>query len=376
MTASRRAEEKRRLAALGFIQFEVRSGDPEANLHSLAVALERLHPPADSLLVLPELWATGFCYERLGQIARPLAGVRAEFARLAARYRVLLAGSLPEAIGGGKRWYNTLQVDGPEGPLGRYRKTHPFPGEERAFDASLVPPRPLSTPWGRLGCLVCYDIRFPELARLQAMQGADFLLCPAQWPLARLSHLHALAVARAIENQTYVVVCNALGSNNGVPLGGGSLLVAPDGRVLALADDRPAAMAVMIDWALVEEARRPFRSFPMAPLLTTAADKVAPFAVAMDELAARALAGQRLVSCRLPVAETLPRCPLARLEALRRQGDFLVVALVGAAADVAALQVAALACVDMVVALGEGQDEEQERLRLACLALPFHPGPG
>ncbi len=375
MKASRRAGDKRRLAAVGFLQFAVCPADPEANLHSLAIALESLHPAADSLLVLPELWATGFCYERLGQLARPLAGVRAEVLRLAARYHVLLAGSLPEAIDGGKRCYNTLQLDGPEGPLGCYRKTHPFPGEERAFDASLAPPRPLSTPWGSLGCLVCYDLRFPELARLQAMQGADLFLCPAQWPRARLSHLHALAVARAIENQAYMVVCNALGSNNGIPLGGGSLIVAPDGTVLSLADERPAATAVAIDWGLVEEARRPFRSFPVAPLLGTAADKVVPLAAAMDELAARAWAGQRIVCCRLLEAETLPYCPMTRLEALRRQGDFLVVAVVGANAAAVALHVAALACVDMVVALGEGQEEEQERLRRTCLVQPFHAGP-
>lgn len=349
------------LRHLGFVQFEVQLGCPEDNLASLIEALQRLQPPPNTLLLLPELWGTGFAYRHLAELLPVVGTLLNELQCLARRYRLLLAGSLPEAGVDHGRYFNTLSVVGEEGVIGSYRKTYPFPGEEIAFDGNLAPPRPVPTPLANFGCMVCYDLRFPDIARQQMMQGADYLLCSAQWPEARLSHLHALAMARAIENQTYLVACNAVGNNGAISLGGGSLIVAPDGQVVARGGDRPQAEVVEVRRQLLEQARGSFRSFPVASLPAMVEDKLVDADKCLALLAARRRAGQRLISLRWHGAAIPEVLPVEALQAARRSGDFLVVGVDAAIADDQRRLLAALACVDLVVAV-DGMDGVQQRI--------------
>lgn len=346
------------LSHLGFVQFEVVPGNPSANLARLTAKLQQLQPPPRSLLLLPELWGTGFTYGRLGQLLPEVEQLLKEVQRLAAQFDILLAGSLPEAVPGGTLFFNTLWLVGAEGVIGRVRKTHLFPGEEIAFVPSTEVPSPLHTPMGNVGAMICYDLRFPDIARRQTMQGADCLICAAQWPAARLSHLHALAVARAIENQTYVAVCNGVGKNGEVPLGGGSVIVAPDGKILALAGNRPQAEVVKVDWQLVQEARSVFRSFSVDPMPARVRDKLVDITTCRQRLAARRRAGQRLVYCRCDGMDDTKTIPVALLETARSHGDYLVVAVGDSIAVGDRLLLAALACVDMVVEGPISKEEE------------------
>jgi D-glycero-beta-D-manno-heptose 1-phosphate adenylyltransferase len=358
------------LSHLGFVQFEVVPGNPSANLARLVETLQQLQPPPFSLLVLPELWGTGFAYGRLGPLLPEIEWLLKELQTLAARFNMLLAGSLPEAAPGSTLFFNTLWLVGAEGVIGRVRKTHLFPGEEIAFVASTEVPTPVKTPLGSFGAMICYDLRFPDIARLQAMQGADWLICAAQWPAARLSHLRDLAVARAIENQTYLAVCNGVGMNGEVPLGGGSLIVAPDGNILAAGGNGPQAEVVKVHWQSVQEARAVFRSFSVDPAPARVKDKLVDITACLDRLAARRRAGQRLVYCRWDGGDETRTIPIPLLEAARNRGDFLIVAVGESIAAGDRVLLAALACVDMVVE-GAFSREAEEWVCRNCLVESF-----
>jgi predicted amidohydrolase len=248
----------------GFLQFSVAAGAPADNLSRIRQGLARLAPAAPGLVVLPELWATGFAYETLPELARRTPELLEELRELAARHHLHLAGSLPEALEG--CFYNTLFITGPAGTIGRYRKQRLFApmAEDRHFTAGANP-RPLETPFGRAGALVCYDLRFPELARAQAALGAEFFLITAQWPALRLAHWRTLAQARAIENQAYVIACNRCGITDDTEFGGHSLIVAPDGVILREAGSGEEAAGLMLDPGLVAAVRNRFNTAVPVP---------------------------------------------------------------------------------------------------------------
>ncbi|OGQ95246.1 MAG: hypothetical protein A2521_03670 [Deltaproteobacteria bacterium RIFOXYD12_FULL_57_12] len=253
--------------AAGFLQFDVVAGDLDANLRTVKSGLAELAASTDqqpTLMVLPELWTSGFDYERLPDIAGQTPAVLAELHELAAEYRITLAGSLPERAAG--RYYNTLFVTGPEGQLGSYRKQRLFaPMAEDTFFSPGEGFIPIDTAHGRLACLVCFDLRFPELTRAQTAKGATLLVIAAQWPMARKAHWQTLVRARAIENQMYVIAANRCGTTNDTEFAGHSLIVAPDGVILHEARATDEWAVVSLDPELTATVRRRFSTVPAMP---------------------------------------------------------------------------------------------------------------
>jgi D-glycero-beta-D-manno-heptose 1-phosphate adenylyltransferase len=361
----------------GFLQFPVALGDPEANLARVRAGLARLAPKGPGLIVLPELWATGFAYEELPSLAARTPALLAELAELARRSAIHLAGSLPEEEEG--RIYNSLFVTGPAGTVGRYRKQRLFApmAEDRHFCAG-EDPRPIDTPFGRLGALVCYDLRFAELARMQAAQGAGLFAISAEWPAVRLGHWRTLVQARAIENQSFVIACNCCGVTREIGFGGHSLIVAPDGAILHEAGEEQEEAGVMLTPARVAEVRGRFNTAAPTPYGAPDGGKV----VSLSELEAirrrcREL-GRKAVFTN-GCFDILHVGHVSYLEAARRQGDLLIVGLnsdasvraikgpsrpVNREADRARL-LAALGCVDYVVLF-----EEETPARLIATLLP------
>ena len=111
---------------------------------------------------------------------------------------------------------------------------------------------------GRLALSTCYDLRFPELFRAQVDDGSQLFLVAAAWPLARLEHWQLLLRARALENQSFLLACNAAGRQGEVELAGRSAVVDPWGTVLAEAGDGPETLTVEIDPDLAVRARKEF----------------------------------------------------------------------------------------------------------------------
>lgn len=366
---------------LAVLQFPIDLAEPAKNLDKVRAGLESLNPTAGTLIVLPEMWPTGFAYGRYAELAADTDRILGELAGLAGRYDCLLAGSQPELVVGARQshLYNTLYVVGTAGILGAYRKQQifVFGGEGEAFTAGSEP-RPIVTPWGRIGCLVCYDLRFPQLARSQCQQGADLLICSAQWPALRREQWRVLLRARAMENQTFLVASNGCGTVDGVDLGGCSAIIDPEGEVLFEAGDESCAEVRSASWQVRQAYRTRFNSFAVASYPFDDAAKICDSAAdCLALVSARKAVGQRLVYC----AVGRNPCGTDDLEALqqaRRQGDFLLVGLLPAEADDPEGQgeadrsagrigdilrsLAALGCVDAVCSLEDFSAEDLLRL--------------
>ena len=354
----------------GYLQIDVKLGDVAANLHQVEKALHRLAPPAPGIVVLPELWAAGFDYANLKELAGRTPALLAALKELAARYQIHLAGSLPEAVtgaGGEPAFRNTMFITGPHGTIGGRPKQHLFGPilEDRHFAAGNAA-RPVVSPLGRLATLVCYDLRFPEAARAQAAQGAGLLLVAAQWPLARKAHWRTLLKARAIENQIFVVAANCCGSTADLIYAGHSLIIAPDGSVLAEAGAGPAEGGVHLDPALLAASRARFNTVAARPYPRHDRDKIVSRRQ-IGEIARRAQAlGQKVVFTN-GCFDILHAGHATYLEAARQAGDCLIVGL-NSDASVKSLQgpdrpcnrqedrarlLAGLGCVDFVVLFEE-----------------------
>jgi predicted amidohydrolase len=184
------------------------------------------------VLVFPELFITGFCYDQAPE--EPPHHSLEPFMILAQDHSCLIVGSLMS----GK--YNMGFCLGPD-DIQFQPKIHPFDQEKQHF---LGGDRisPMKTKWGKVGLEICYDLRFPEVARSLALQGADFLVTIGQFPAARRRHWRVLCLARAMENQLLHLACNWANA-------GGSLIVDARGQVQAEADQGEEVIFGEIDLA-------------------------------------------------------------------------------------------------------------------------------
>ena len=241
------------------MQMDVVTGDREAN----RATVERLVAEAvkgDSspdVVVLPELWSTGYALNRAQELAFPQGADDAAFlGRLAVRHHVAFAGGSVLSERGGL-FYNRAQVVNRDGVyVAGYDKIHLFRlmGEDRYLAPGME--RCLFELGGlRCSMVVCYDIRFCELTRRLAVDGAEVLFVSAQWPSPRREHWETLLRARAVENQMYVVACNRCGKNSKETFAGSSMIIAPDGEVLAHAGDGEAVLCADVDIERVRSTR-------------------------------------------------------------------------------------------------------------------------
>lgn len=224
-------ESMKRITA-GCCQFDVFPGDVDRNMSLVESRLPQFAEAGCNLLVLPEMWSCSFAYPTLREMAARTPEVLRRVEEWAAGYGMVLVGSLPEAADGQN--YNTsFVVDATGKVVGKYRKAHLFSllGEHLHFGRGESP-LVCSTAAGSIGVMICYDLRFPELARRLALDGAEILCVSAQWPRERIDHWSALLRARAIENQLFVVACNGSGTENGLQFGGSSSIISPTGAVL------------------------------------------------------------------------------------------------------------------------------------------------
>lgn len=222
------------------MQMDVVKGDRAANratVRRLTAEAVRLCSP--DVIVLPELWSTGYALEHAAELATPHGEADAAFLGvLAGEFGVAFAGGSVLASRG-DRIFNRAQVIDRSGRyLASYDKIHLFRlmDEDRYLAAGDT--RCLFS-LGGMTCasIICYDLRFCELARKLAVDGAELLFVSAEWPSPRVEHWRTLLRARAIENQMFVVACNRCGATDGTVFAGRSAIIAPDGTVLAEAGD-------------------------------------------------------------------------------------------------------------------------------------------
>jgi predicted amidohydrolase len=169
-----------------------------------------------------------------------------------------IAGSVPEKLAGADRPHNTLLLAGPKGELHRYRKIHPFScaGEHKHYRAGeeFVT---LDLEGLRLTLFICYDLRFADEFWATAKE-TDAYLVVANWPEPRRHHWMALLLARAIENQAYVVGVNRVGRDSKLRYTGDSRIIDPAGNILAAASEGETLLLAEVDPEVVRKTRVAF----------------------------------------------------------------------------------------------------------------------
>ena len=245
---------------IALAQMAIALGRPQENQRAAEDLADRAAAQGADLLVLPELWTTGYNLDRAGEYAAPLdSGHFSLMAALARAHQLYVAGTALEVNPGGKP-YNTAALYGPDGRLvGAYRKVHlwaPLGEVEHLSPGEAMPAFDL--PWGRAAMAICYDLRFPELWRRLADTGAQLVLIPAEWPTQRVEHWQLLLRARAVENQFFVAGCNRAGANADGEFGGHSAVVDPWARVLGDAGPEPGLLVTTVELDEVARARRLF----------------------------------------------------------------------------------------------------------------------
>ncbi|MHC1630813.1 MAG: nitrilase-related carbon-nitrogen hydrolase [Methanotrichaceae archaeon] len=224
------------------IQLKIQSCQKENNLCHAMLMTEKAVDQGAEIIVLPELFLTGFCYDQSVSDNPPYPSLDL-LRSFVQEHNCMMIGSL---ISGRLNLGFCLEPE----KIGFQAKIHPFGQEKEYFDGGSHI-SPIDTSWGKVGLEICYDLRFPEMARKLTLDGADYLVTIAQFPASRSDHCRNLSVARAIENQIPHMVCNCAGPE----FCGSSMIVDSWGQILAEAGTEETIILGQIDLDHRDEIR-------------------------------------------------------------------------------------------------------------------------
>lgn len=244
------------------VQLDMKLGDVKANFaHAEAMIREAVNRDHPDTVVLPETWNTGFfpqeltpCADDDGKATKALCSALAKELHIN-----IVAGSVANRRADG--YYNTAYVFDRSGNLvAEYDKTHLFTpsGEHNFFRMGSRTCR-FTLEGIPCGLIICYDIRFPELIRSLTVQGVDLLFVVSQWPAKRAMHLDTLARARAIENQTFLALCNSAAADTACA--GHSAIIDPWGEYLAKAGETEEIISADLDFSVIQGIRESINVF-------------------------------------------------------------------------------------------------------------------
>ncbi|AKB51946.1 Carbon-nitrogen hydrolase [Methanosarcina barkeri str. Wiesmoor] len=262
------------------IQMDVLHCRKQENLEkALHMALKAVRKGAE-LIVLPEVFSTGFCYEHFDHAAETLPSPLLEnLACFSEANDCIIMGSVIEKVAleetsdsgtpadsenstlsnsSNSPFYYNLGFCFESGTLaGSYRKTHPFKTENNYFSkGDSIEPISLKKQNLKIGFEICYDLRFPEVARKLSLAGSDLLVTTAAFPNPRSEHWNILAKARAIENQIPHIACNRIGSAPDCSYFGNSMIIDAWGEVKADAGNKECLIVHDLDLSRKNEVRK------------------------------------------------------------------------------------------------------------------------
>lgn len=237
---------------------DIAFGKPELNFQKAEELIEKSLLEKPDIIVLPELWTTGYDLTHLNNIADIGAVKTIDFLKTAAKKHGIhiVGGSVANQSGAGVK--NTLFIFNKAGELvHQYDKLHLFKlmNEHLYLEAGTekglfqLDDHPFAG-------VICYDIRFPEWIRAHTASGAEALFVVAEWPEPRLSHWRALLIARAIENQCFVIACNRAGDDPYNHFAGHSMIINPWGELIAEAGESEQILYGEIDLESVKKIRK------------------------------------------------------------------------------------------------------------------------
>lgn len=248
---------------ISVIQMNMRANDTEYNFARAEELLKRAAKSSDAV-ILPETWNTGFFPKNnIRSLADKNASRTKElFSRISGEYKTaVIGGSVTEEKDG--RIYNTCYIFNKAGEcISSYSKTHLFSYmDEDSFYEKGDRTALFEINGIKAGVLICYDLRFPELARKLAVSGAEILFVPCQWPARRVELMKTLIKGRAAENQMFAVLCNSSGEYGETVYGGHSLIADPLGEIIGEAGEKEEILSLEIDTEKVKALRHEFKVF-------------------------------------------------------------------------------------------------------------------
>tara|TARA_Y100000589_G_C27173893_1_gene637912 strand:+ start:1611 stop:2504 length:894 start_codon:yes stop_codon:yes gene_type:complete len=240
-------------------QYDIAWEDKQANFRQIDRMLHHEAISPGALIVLPEMFSTGFSFN--------MDTVAEDTQRPAEQYMAQLAADTESCVIGGVvtrdlsgKGLNQALAMGPDGlAISRFTKLHPFSpaGEHHHFHRGHAPEVFDWQGW-RIAMFVCYDLRFPEAFRLASKQDAQVMVVIANFPAKRDHHWRSLLVARAIENQCYIVAVNRIGSDPNAKYCGSSLIVDPMGHIVKDAGSEQKVLNIELEQDNLCEYRKAF----------------------------------------------------------------------------------------------------------------------
>jgi predicted amidohydrolase len=235
-------------------------GDVDANVRKMREFSSRAKEAGADLVVFPEMADTGYAMPVIREHASTWSdGAVPQLREIAKSLSIAIISGVSEREGASI--YNSqVWIDAGGEIVASYRKTHlfsPAPIEEHKWFSSGDKLVSYAAGSLRLGLTICYDLRFPEVYRTLACEGGvNVFIISSAWPFPRVEHLRVLAIARAIENQSYVVLSNRVGNDDGVSFCGSSTIIDPYGVTVAAAS---ADREELIQAEISEETLRSVR---------------------------------------------------------------------------------------------------------------------
>jgi predicted amidohydrolase len=226
---------------IALAQLSCRQGAKAENLAKIKKTVARAKNQGTELVIFPELSLTGYVVrDEIYGLAERIPGPSTRIIeKIARKNDIHIVFGMPEISQNTEATlHNSAVLIGPRGFIGKYRKmylpTHSIFEEKRYFRPGYEV-AVFDTELGKIGLIICYDIYFPEVARLARVKGAQLIICISASPGVRRSFFEVLTTARAIENTAFLAFVNLAGIQDGLQFWGGSRLVGPSGRVLVQA---------------------------------------------------------------------------------------------------------------------------------------------
>ncbi len=230
--------ETKRMAHLALVQFESTLCDVAANTGKACRMIADAAEKGADLVVLPELFSTGYQLDvvgpRINELAEPVDGPTVMSLQKAARDAscYVVAGLALTHELTGIVYNSSVFIDREGQVLGTYDKQHLWALERFYFRSGSECPV-FDTDFGRVGIMICYDMGFPEVARMLALQGADLVVCPSAWCAEDMDVWNVNVPARALENTVFLAAVNRFGSEEGLVMPGHTMVCNPRGQVVA-----------------------------------------------------------------------------------------------------------------------------------------------
>ncbi|MDN6808583.1 carbon-nitrogen family hydrolase [Lentilactobacillus parabuchneri] len=242
---------------ISLAQIDIAFGNPDENFAKIEPLVKQAASAGADMVVFPEMWNTGYDLSRFDKIADENGErTRQLLSELAKKCQLIVHGG-SVAIKHDGAFYNTTYVFGSDGKLlTQYEKVHLFGlMHEDEFLAAGHEEDHFQIKGVDATSVICYDIRFPEWLRTLSLDNSRIIFVPAEWPTSRIPQWRRLLAARAIENQSFVVAVNRVGSDPDNPFGGHSGVYNPMGDEILTLDDQPQLKTITIDTDETDAAR-------------------------------------------------------------------------------------------------------------------------